>query len=236
MDPIPVVCILGSIAVGKSTLLKNIREYAIHANLPYEIITIEECLNLFTSYKEHNPLELAYKDPAKNAAITQSYFIESLNSFLCTQLEKIRDEYKNSLSNILIVSDRTLYSPNVFSKALYERGIISEFAYEYLTDTTIKQAEKTLQHLHLKYVGAMFLKSAPETSMARILDRNRQCEIEGVTVEYLRQLNSIYAEHVGWWRCERIEHSNLFTEVDTNSLDENQTLEQMKELINLVMK
>jgi deoxyadenosine/deoxycytidine kinase len=215
----------GQIASGKSSLLRNLDEFVKnHPHLPYNVISVNECLEKYENFKGHNPLSLAYHDPARNAAVNQLYIIEIINKHLQDTLyDKLhfvrrKDHYDDKKEHIVVV-DRSLYSPLVFSRLLFKDGIISEFVYDFLRTKSTEEALKTMCEYGLNPVGVLLLYAGAEECLQRIKKRGRTYEIEHITADYLRRLEDEYREHAIWW-SDRVRNNGV-TEIDTQATDQN---------------
>ena len=186
-----VICIEGNIGAGKSTLIFDLKRKIPHAGF------IEENLEEYTTYKQYNPLVEMYQNPIQNASIAQLHFIRSINNILV----------KKSRTHNILISDRSIYSPQVFGDALFKEGSISSFAKEYLFDEVISSAKNTLKQLNAEYVGMFFMNTPPTLCLERINGRNRNGE-ELITADYLENIEKSYQNLRGWWKnniCSPIE-------------------------------
>ena len=66
-------------------------------------------------------------------------------------------EEENDQKQTIIVTDRSLFSPIVFTHQHHIGGNINLFVRDYLIGETIDNAESTLRVLGLEYVGLFFL-------------------------------------------------------------------------------
>lgn len=227
---IPIICILGNITAGKSSTLRNLQRWADHARSPYRIMTIEECLPQFSDFNGHNPLALFYKDPMRNAAITQAYICDVIQGVFKEKMQDIpRDE------KIVIVTDRSLYATAVFSKAMYVRGYMNEFSYEYLVEKTHKQALDIIQTTKVRYAGALHLKAPANVLLQRVGERDRPFETDMISLGYLKDLNEAYDQHMDWWKS-HLSGEEFMLEIDTAENAQEQVVEKLKDLIDCVMK
>ena len=218
-----VINIIGSIGVGKSTLLNNLLEYTIRNKdkLPYEIIPVFECVERYQSFNGYDPLFLSYENPIANAAITQAHIIASVNEHLHTILSKISTGETTEKEKIVIM-DRSLFSPVVFNQVLLNRGIISHFARDYLWSEAINSGVKTMSELNLTSVGVISLSAPTDVCLRRIMQRSRDCEVKYVSSDYLKSLKEEYNRHVGWWYTKI--PSDYILEIDTESANQDQLL------------
>ena len=89
----------------------------------------------FKNYLRHNPLREYYSDPVKIAAVCQHYFLNVLGKLFSENLHKTNNmEY--------FISERNLYSTVIFINAQYERGYLTDFQHDYLTDQVHKKLRK----------------------------------------------------------------------------------------------
>ena len=200
-----IIAVEGNIGAGKSTLINNIKEWSEKANLSCRVVVIPECLDRFTTFKEYNPLALAYSDPKENVLLTQLHIIRSINK----AMEEVvgaevdhhhpdEEDYDNK--QIIIVTDRSLFSPIVFTHQHHIGGNINRFAHDYLIEETMDNAESTLRDLGLEYVGLFFLQVQSEECHNRLTKRGRVYECMKNMNTYLSELESQYSDHVVWWK------------------------------------
>ena len=202
--PTRIIAIEGNIAAGKSTLINNIEEWSEKTNLPCRVVVIPECLDRFTTFNEYNPLALAYSNPKENVTVTQLHIIRSINKMMeevvGAEVDHHQYEEENVKKQTIIVTDRSLFSPIVFTHQHHIGGNINQFVRDYLIEETINNAESTLRGLGLEYVGLFFLQVQSDECHNRLMKRGRVYECMKNINLYLSELESQYADHVDWWK------------------------------------
>jgi deoxyadenosine/deoxycytidine kinase len=123
MPRFEVTSIDGNIGSGKSTLMKNLREY--YKDKP-NVIFLREPVDEWEKVKDENGmtmLEKFYEEPEKYAFSFQMMaYISRLS-----QLKKCIEE---APEDSIIITERSLYTDKyVFAKMLYDNGYIEEIEY-----------------------------------------------------------------------------------------------------------
>ena len=178
---VSVVGIIGLVAAGKSTLVEKCSKIS-------GLTTVKECVEDYTTFQDHDPLELLYSNPVKNVPIAQMHFISCINRYI-----------SHFTDSKLLVTDRTLYCPLVFTETHYKEGTISLFARDYLLTETNKAACDTKQKLNLEYKGIFYIDTPPAICQKRIAERKRACE-QKIPLQYLIDLEIEYMSHLEIWR------------------------------------
>jgi len=154
-----------AIAGGKSTLLKYFTDkYNIDTA---NIHIIEEPVQLFTNYGKYNPLELSYKCPAGNLPLCEIHFIRTLIKVYC--------EARQSDAKIY-VSERSLFSPIIFTKLFHREGFLTDFSCDFLTKETLD----VINHNNFPCLGSdklFFINTPVDTCYSRLLQRGRSEEL-----------------------------------------------------------
>lgn len=86
------------------------------------------------------------------------------------------------------VQDRTIYEDAIFAKTLRDQGFMDQRDYE-----TYLALFRHMSNFMCRPHVIIYLDVAPETSLARIHERDRSCE-STVSLEYLQQLYDNYEE------------------------------------------
>jgi deoxyadenosine/deoxycytidine kinase len=197
----------GLIGAGKSTIIDKLQEITdnlLEQDLPFSVVTIRECLEEFTSFHGHNPLELSYENPIMNAPLAQVHFTQSINKVvLFKKLKPLFDSTMKQWKNdtLVVVTDRSLFSPLPFIQTLYANGRISGFAHDFLIDYTLRKAKDTLKSLNLQISGIYYVDTPIDICMTRVANRGRVFECEGGTVTrgYQKGLKREYEKHLLHW-------------------------------------
>ena len=155
--------IAGMIGAGKTTLATALGEH-LGLDVHYEPVIDNEYLDDF------------YRDTARYAFAMQIYL---LNRRFAQHQEII---WKGNGG----VQDRTIYEDAIFAKTLRDQGFMDSRDYE-----TYVTLFRNMSNFMCRPNVIIYLDVSPETSLARIQQRARGCEV-GVSLEYLRQLHQNY--------------------------------------------
>ncbi len=161
------ISISGLIGAGKTTLAAELGKL-LGLNVFYEPVVD----NLF--------LEDFYKDPTNNAFKLQIYLLH----------ERFKQQQKITWENTGGIQDRSIYEDGIFSRVLCADGHMSEKDLNLYLDFF-----NTLSNLMRKPNVIVHLQVTPETSLKRIKERNRACEV-GITLEYLTSLYEAYEKFI----------------------------------------
>lgn len=173
------VAIEGLVGSGKSTLCDAL------SNLKYKSLNVlREPVEAFQTYKNHNPLKLAYEDPKHNAAITQIHIIQSSHSHYSKALDTSDTEVSH------IITERSMESPSVFIEANRFRGTHTEFVADYLYDYWDEYNTRVRSPDIIIYLNA-----SPELCMTRIIARSREGE-QHCDLTYLRYMKLAYENYL----------------------------------------
>ena len=188
------VTLEGLIGCGKSTLMRHVAAY--HASLPapsFNLLTVEECLADYTSYSPrlwedntdlvdtpaYNPLALAYADPVRCLPVAQMHFSQVIRRELLAARTRMLLEAKHITDKPwVLLTDRGLLSPEIFTQAAYVSGSVADFARDYLCSEARSSAKETLERANLApgYRGVYFLRVDKSTCLERIRLRGRPYE------------------------------------------------------------
>lgn len=173
------VIIEGLIGAGKSTLVSYLKD------LPFEdYIFVKEPYELFRQFGSFDTFALLSEDPQKYASFIQLHIVRSLRQFYA----KLTADCRRQTRRKTYVCERFISSPLVFTRALCERGYISEFAREILLDLSTEYiGEVGITPTHVFY-----LNTSLATCLDRIKNRGRTAEISFVDKEYLQNLSDAY--------------------------------------------
>lgn len=176
-----IVCVEGLIGAGKSTLIDSLEN-----DISFKIV--HEPVEEFTKFANHNPLKLQNESSRYNdVALVQMYIIGAVE-------RRWKETLANCSPNQIIISDRSLYSPNIFSRTLRRRGDISSFAHDFL----VAQADDAIRKVGLSDFAAdqlFFLDTPPEECLVRIKKRARPEEI-CCDMSYLCDLNAAMVDYI----------------------------------------
>jgi deoxyadenosine kinase len=155
--------IAGMIGAGKTTLATALGEH-LGLDVHYEPVIDNEYLDDF------------YRDTARYAFAMQIYL---LNRRFQQHQEII---WKGNGG----VQDRTIYEDAIFAKTLRDQGFMDQRDYE-----TYVTLFRNMSNFMCRPNVIIYLDVSPETSLTRIQERARGCEV-GVSLAYLQQLHQNY--------------------------------------------
>jgi deoxyadenosine/deoxycytidine kinase len=145
---------------------------------------IYEPVDVWTSFKDKtgkNILQYFYEDPKRFAYTFQ-------NTAFVSRVEKLQ-EIDRTKDAVFI--ERSIWSDkNVFAKNCFESGMMSEIEYM-LYEKWFSWLEKNLSIGDYQFI---YLRCSPETSFARMKERNRN-EETGVSLDYITQIHN---QHEIW--------------------------------------
>ena len=167
-----IVCMEGLIAAGKSTLLSA---------LPLtEFRVVLEPVEKFQNFAGHTPLQKFYQDMGKQAFTLQTYINQVFKNHWREHLTACKTEQ-------IIVSERSLYSTNIFFLNLRDMGCLDAFQYDFLKT----QVQESIDSLGLPEYGAdklFILGVPPEECQWRMTVRDRPKEKTHCDLAYLSGL------------------------------------------------
>lgn len=174
-----VISLEGNIGAGKSTTLSKLKEI-LPDDLSIQII--EEPVLAFQTYKHFNPLELLYLDPLMNSGFAQMHIIEE-------QLKHYKDTVNNSVD--ILLCERSLYSPIIFTKTLASLGYVSPFVESKLLDASIKAITTVFPGNPFASDAVFYLDTPVDICFKRIALRDRLAE-DQINITYLSTLEAEY--------------------------------------------
>jgi deoxyadenosine/deoxycytidine kinase len=202
----PIISIEGNIGSGKSTILKQLKNYS------DDFIYIDEPVDEWLSIRDSNDkniLELFYQDQKKYS------FSFQILAYI-TRLRSLLNAIKSN-PNKIIICERSIYTDkHVFAKMLYEQNKIEEIewkTYKYWFDTF-----KEITKLN----GIIYVNTDPHTCFERIKKRDRNGE-STIPLEYLQECDK---KHHDW-----IDNTNI-KKLVINGNDEFENDYTKKSLIN----
>lgn len=144
---------------------------------------------LATALGEHLELPVYYEPVADNAYLADFYRDTARYSF-ATQIYLLNRRFQQHQEIIWRggggVQDRTIYEDAVFAKTLVDQGLMDERDYRTYLDL-FKHMSNFMCRPHV----IVYLDLTPETSLARVKQRNRDVET-GISLDYLRALRREY--------------------------------------------
>lgn len=160
------VAIEGTVGAGKSTLAQALAERL--------------GLNLVTEQFENPYFDLFYKEPDKYA--------------FPMHIQIFRQQFKEVMKAMEqgnVIMDRTMWASLVFMKVLYSEGTINQVDYENYLETV-----NTFAPLIKNPDVIIYLQVSGETSVQRIMNRNRVAELNA-SISYWYKLRD---EYENWYR------------------------------------
>ena len=187
-----IVCVEGLIGAGKTKLLQSV-------SLTETLHVIQEPVEEFRSMGQYNPLEIMYSNPSET--ITVQAYIQGV----------LRKHWEKHLtSDQILLTERTPYSTNIFSKHLRDKGVLTQFQYDYLDH----QMQETIEALNLPALGCdklFFLDVPVEVCLDRVAKRGRQEEQQQCDHEYLSGLSAYMQDFLVRFRRHKGESKVLVT-------------------------
>lgn len=181
-----IVCVEGLVGAGKTALVKEIAR-------ENKYKTIFEPVAGYQVFQKHNPLSIMYHSMATESAMVQVHINQVVKRHWAEELGSIR------VPGEIVISDRSVYSTDLFSSNLKQQGHMSEFDYDFLA----AQVQHTLDCLGLPAYGAhrLFFMDVPiQVCCQRIADRARLGEENHCDAHYLQTLNGTMQDFVGAFR------------------------------------
>jgi deoxyadenosine/deoxycytidine kinase len=206
-----IISIEGPIAAGKSTVLQQLS-----SSFPPNTRVLQEPVADFCSYRDFNPLQLTYENPKENAAMCQMHIISCL--------ERFYREQQGPSDGELWVTERSLFSPVIFTRALEASGFLSPFS----ACKILEKAEETLALVNPDHpLGAdkiFFIDCPVDVCIERIKQRQRP-EEENLHknyrfLDYLFRLETLYSKHRDCFAQEKGDRSVCVVNYDSPRLAE----------------
>lgn len=164
-----ILSIEGNIGSGKSTIINFLR-FLKSDNIIFVDEPVSEWQNIKSDNK--NALELFYENQKDN-----SFWFQVLAYI--TRLKNLMQAIKDN-PNKIIISERSIYTDKyIFAKMLYEKNYISDIEYKtynYWFDTF-----KEITNVDV----ILYVNTNPEECMKRIIKRNRDEEVDKISLDYL---------------------------------------------------
>lgn len=207
-----IVSIEGNIGSGKSTLMKNLKEYYKNNN---QVLFLKEPVDEWEKIKDSNGktiLEKFYEDQEKYS------FSFQMMAYI-SRLNVLRDILKSLEPNkkYIIISERCLYTDKlVFAKMLFESGKMEDINYKIYLNWFDSFSEEFPIH------KIIYVKTLPEICHKRINIRSRDGE-ENIPLTYLE---SCHKYHEDMLQNNNICHDKLILDgnvdifTNKNQLDE----------------
>lgn len=182
---VKITSIQGGIAAGKTTLCMSVEEQVMNCKAYLE-----------PTAKENPWLPLFYQSiQSKNEAKIHDMSLKVQHWFLAIRSARFATIWMNhgNLDHVLL--DRDSHSDVVFINNLYNRGEMSDHAYDYLMDTRkilLNGIPYADQYIHLDV--------SPEIQLDRILHMRKHDEEKNIQLDYLTGLYSCQIEFLNEMR------------------------------------
>ena len=178
-----IVSIEGNIGSGKSTLIHKLQSKLTHIGMT-PVMYIDEPVRVWNTIMDkqgNNIIKKYYEDQEKYAFQFQMMaYITRI-----TELRKAMEKYNG---DCIIITERSIETDKeVFAKMLYEKGILDNISYTIY----LKWFEELSRGLKVDQL--VYLKTEPETSLKRVIKRNRPGEV--ISLEYLK---NCHERHERW--------------------------------------
>jgi deoxyadenosine/deoxycytidine kinase len=180
-----VIALEGLIGAGKSCLLKKISTLLNNNN---DVKIIEEPVHLFQQFEHYNPLALLYSNPYKHAGFAQLHILRMQALFFRQKL----DEYADAK---VVVTERSLHAPILFTKSLATMGYISDFEKDMLIDEATKNLNEILPLHPLGADLVYYLNTSQQKCLDHIAIRQREQETSMSSL-YLDVLKEEYTRYL----------------------------------------
>ena len=176
-----IIAVEGNIGTGKSTLLNKLKNHIDSS----KIIFCQEPIDEWTKIKNKNGetiLNEFYNDPKKYSFSFQIMILKTMNDLL-------QNTIKNNPQCEMIICERSFLSSRyVFTKMLYNDGLMNDIEYQIYED--IFDSWYTNYLIPDKII---YLYSSTEICLQRIQKRSRNGE-NNIGIEYLQKCNDHYRD------------------------------------------
>ena len=177
-----IVSIEGNIGSGKSTLISKLRSKLTHIGMT-PVIYIDEPVKVWNTIMDKhgdNIIKKYYEDQKKYAFQFQMMaYITRI-----TELRKAMDKYNGEC---IIITERSIETDKeVFAKMLYQSKILDTISYTIY----LKWFDELSRGLKVNQL--VYLKTEPETSLKRVIQRNRPGE--NIPLEYLKDCHKMHEQ------------------------------------------
>jgi deoxyguanosine kinase len=196
-----IISIEGNIGSGKSTLLANLRD---HFKENDDIVFLKEPVDEWAKIKDINGVTILEKFYADQEKYSFPFQMMAYVSRIKELRNTIKDKFKNGSKNIIIITERSLYTDKmVFAKMLYDTSKIEFVNYQIYLNWFDTFSDEFPVH------KIVYIKACPEKCCQRIATRSREGE-EHIPIEYLKSC-SLY-------------HDNMLDKTSNQCVCENQLI------------
>ena len=197
----------GLIGAGKSTLLKGLKTKYKNDR---RVEIWEEPVDEFNNYNGlYHPLDIFYLNPTIEAPFVQLHIINVLKKYYERKIANIKSETE------YIFTERSLFSPIIFSKTHYDLQYITEFQLKYLND----QALLNLQTVDNVIDYIIYINTSISTCHKNIQSRSRLSETKYDDIlPYLDKLSFHYNDFI--MKFQKNHGANSINIIDYKNIDE----------------
>lgn len=219
---VKLISLEGSIGAGKSTLLHHLLCNKRMKN----VILIPEPVKIWEDIidsKGKNILEAFYDDKNNVAFAFQMIALFSRFKLLKQKYNEAKELEAKIGKTVYLITERTILSDyHVFAKSLYEDGYINEheiMSYKIWNDYFSKE-------FHIDKV--IYVRTDINICLKRIAIRNRDGEKDGITKDYLQNIENA---HINFIKSLNSQTMTIFNDLDVNSEYYCQLIEQIADFI-----
>ena len=199
----------GAVGSGKSYFVRHLRH---HFKSDASIVFIDEPVEMFENWKGFKPLSILEDKPTQ-ANMIQLHIIRTLATFYKNTFLTLDPSIKH------VICDRYVSSSEIFTRTLFERGLISHLDKAVLLET-LKDYIEPLP----KPNGIIYLNRSPRYCIDNIKARGRNGEQSFCDTAYVSSLINNYDSYISSIKNEA---KILITE----SKDQNKMIEEFKNFI-----
>jgi len=208
-----IVSIEGNIGSGKSTLMKNLKEYFKNNN---HVIFLKEPVDEWEKIKDANGRTILEKFYADQHTYSFPFQMMAYISRLNELRKTLKTLQLTSDKKYIIISERCLYTDKfVFAKMLFESGKMEDINYQiYLSWFDTFSGEFPVHKM-------IYVKTLPEICHKRIHTRSREGE-ENIPLDYLESCHKYHEDMLQNNICDEkmILDGNIDIFTNTNQLEE----------------
>ena len=173
----------GNIGSGKSTLIKQLKKHMKNvSDMP--IVYLEEPVDIWKQIKDKDGDDIIvkyYQDQKKYA------FQFQMMAYI-TRITQLRKAIEQNERCIIITERSILTDRNVFAKMLHENNTLDEISHQIY----LKWFDELSRNLEIH--SLIYIKTKPETSLSRVLKRNRPGET--IDLDYLQTCHNNHEEWI----------------------------------------
>jgi deoxyadenosine/deoxycytidine kinase len=173
----------GNIGSGKSTLIKQLKKHMKNvSDMP--IVYLEEPVDIWQQIKDKDGDDIIvkyYQDQKKYA------FQFQMMAYI-TRITQLRKAIEQNERCIIITERSILTDRNVFAKMLHENNTLDEISHQIY----LKWFDELSRNLEIH--SLIYIKTKPETSLSRVLKRNRPGET--IDLDYLQTCHNNHEEWI----------------------------------------